>query len=451
MDPLEHRLREGLRDDRWRLPPDPDVLDRVHAGVERRRRRRAVVATAGAAVVLVAAGIGGLGYVMNGFGASQTFSSAGGAEGDAPKEAAQDSGKTLETPTPESAPRVGSGAGETERGPSKPQGHKASGPQAPLRVAELPKIPPTFSTISLTAASANTFWVLGSSGSGESATASVAMTDDGGGTFGKVATLDATAVRGDNETGPDTVRDLRFAGDGRNGWAYGGGLWATHDAGRSWTRVPTLPGQVDLLEAGGSAAYALARDGDTWTLWRTPVESDAWQRLDVTPSDPQGLAVTSRLVALTDKAPDSTVVSVSTDGGATFSQHPTPCERDLEPGRLSATSDALWLTCATGTAATVSVSTDSGTTWAKVPSGEPAISATDSALGARSASKAVVASRGEALVLGRDSSTTTPVPGLAEPAYAGFTTDRVGYILDLEGQLFRTTDGGAAWAKVAVR
>ncbi|MGH3489012.1 MAG: WD40/YVTN/BNR-like repeat-containing protein, partial [Actinopolymorphaceae bacterium] len=130
---------------------------------------------------------------------------------------------------------------------------------------------------------------------------------------------------------------------------------------------------------------------------------------------------------------------------------PTPCHQDLDAGRLSATIDSLWLRCATGTAATVYVSTDAGASWSDVPTGEPAVPSSGSAVGARDASRAVVAARGEARSIGADGTTKARVPGLGSPSFAGFTTDQVGYILDLQGRLFRTDDGGASWSHVSIR
>ena len=212
-----------------------------------------------------------------------------------------------------------------------------------------------------------------------------------------------------------------------------------------------MTGLVERLETAGGATYALARDGDAWTLWRTPVDHEAWRQVDIALTDPDGLAVTSDLVAVADRTEDRTDVWVSTDGGTAFDQRTTPCEPSLDAGRLSATTGSLWLTCPTGTAASVHVSTDAGASWTKVPSGVPALSATATELGARSASRAVAAVPGEALTLTSGGTTRTPVPGLGNPAFAGFTSDRVGYILDLEGHLFRTVDGGAAWTRVTVR
>ena len=61
-----------------------------------------------------------------------------------------------------------------------------------------------------------------------------------------------------------------------------------------------------------------------------------------------------------------------------------------------------------------------------------------------------MATPGRALLVGPGGSTSTPVPGLDQPTFASFTTTQVGYILDVKGQLFRTTDGGASWGLVRV-
>jgi hypothetical protein len=100
----------------------------------------------------------------------------------------------------------------------------------------------------------------------------------------------------------------------------------------------------------------------------------------------------------------------------------------------------------------VHVSRDEGASWAAVSSGTPAISGTAAALGARSDRQAVVAVPGKALVVSEsDQPAQAKVDGLGTPTYAGFTSDRVGYILDVDGGLFRTTDGGSTWEPVQVR
>ncbi|WP_020576474.1 hypothetical protein [Actinopolymorpha alba] len=453
MDPLEDRVREGLRSDQWRLPVDPDdALDRIHTGAARRRRRRAAAAGIAAAAV-VAAGLGGVGYVASGLGTPLTVASrseSGSAATlmekaePAPKSDVSDSDpKRTQTPEPEpSRARVEATRTKPPATPSAKDSYEA-------------QMPANFSPVSMTAASARTFWVLGSGreASDDSPTdrATVAVTTDGGKTFAPLPDLGAKVVRGDNELSADTVRDIRFAGDSQNGWAFGGALWSTHDGGGSWARVREVPGLVERLETAGGSAFALVRDSSAWTLWWTPVDQDAWQQLSVKLNTPEGLAVADKLVAVTDRSADQTYAQVSTDGGTSFVQRVTPCQPDLEPGRLSASATSLWLTCATGTAATVSVSNDAGVTWSDVPAGQPSISATASELGARSSSRAIVAVPGQALIVGRGGTTSAPVPALGDPAFAGFTTDNVGYILDLDGKLFRTTDGGSSWSQVMIK
>jgi hypothetical protein len=217
-----------------------------------------------------------------------------------------------------------------------------------------------------------------------------------------------------------------------------------------------VPGLVERLEVGADAAYAVVRDGDRPALWRTPVDEDAWRRLplpalDSAVVDVGGLAAVGDTVALTVRSDVETFALVSTDAGATFAARPTPCAADLDAGEVSAVRGALWLACPTGTALTVHVSTDAGVSWSALPTTRPALSDTAAELGARSRGEAVVAVPGEAVAVGRAGTSTTKVPGLGDPAFAGFTTERVGYILDLSGGLFRTTDGGTSWRLVEVR
>jgi hypothetical protein len=54
------------------------------------------------------------------------------------------------------------------------------------------------------------------------------------------------------------VSSLRFA-DPRNGWAFGPGLWVTHDGARSW-RAVKVGGAVLGLAAGGGQVTAIVAD-----------------------------------------------------------------------------------------------------------------------------------------------------------------------------------------------
>ena len=52
---------------------------------------------------------------------------------------------------------------------------------------------------------------------------------------------------GEASIAPDSVGEIYFAG-ARDGWAFGPGLWSTHDGGATWHRVDT----------DGHAVYSLA-------------------------------------------------------------------------------------------------------------------------------------------------------------------------------------------------
>ena len=77
------------------------------------------------------------------------------------------------------------------------------------------------------------------------------------------------------------VTGIAMSPDGRDGWAWGEHLYATHDGGRTWTTVTSGPGadpptgELDLI-AGPDTAWAITRTVDGARLWRTPVGQDAW-------------------------------------------------------------------------------------------------------------------------------------------------------------------------------
>lgn len=444
MDPLEQRIREGLRPERWRVDPDPSLLARVYEGAARRRRRRATAAGAGLVTVLVVA-FGGIGYgVLTN--QSDTVASGGSAAQDQPAPAFDGGHRRAEKQGAESPVTARQEADKptSDKGAAGPDTSERSdvGPTAALGD---PGVPAGFRPLSFTAASAQTYWLLGEA----DGRATVASTTDGGETFQSVPGPPAPVARDLTTMRSDTVHSMRFAADGRTGWAYGGALWSTRDGGRTWKRE-NIPGQVVHLEIGGGAGYALVESAGQWTLWQSILSEGSWRQLGVELEDPGGLAVSSRLIAVTDRSADETFVWVSTDDGMTFSTYPTPCSPELDAGTLSVTVDSLWLACATGTAATVAVSTDAGATWSKADTGEPLPSANALALGARDPSAAVVAVPGAARQVGEANPNPVAVPGLDHPSFAGFTTSTVGYILDRDGDVFRTTNGGFTWTRVDV-
>jgi hypothetical protein len=116
-------------------------------------------------------------------------------------------------------------------------------------------VPANFRPTSVTFVGTETGWVIGQAGvTGHCATAfctSVARTDDAGKTWTGVP----APVTGlpDGSTGVSQIRFLNT----EDGWAFGPGLFATRDGGRTWTPVSTGGLRVTDLETVGNRVFAL--------------------------------------------------------------------------------------------------------------------------------------------------------------------------------------------------
>lgn len=82
-----------------------------------------------------------------------------------------------------------------------------------------------------------------------------------------------------------SVSQIRFA-DTADGWAFGPGLWATHDGGVSWHRVSTHGQYVQSLEtAGGWVLAVLSRCAPQGSpcngvaVYSSPVAADSWRQV----------------------------------------------------------------------------------------------------------------------------------------------------------------------------
>jgi len=78
-----------------------------------------------------------------------------------------------------------------------------------------------------------------------------------------------------------SVEYVDFAPDARNGWAWGSGLWSTHDGGKTWSEITDGPGtasdygyRVDLTQDRAWSLHRTDRGG--MQLWSTPIGVDAW-------------------------------------------------------------------------------------------------------------------------------------------------------------------------------
>jgi hypothetical protein len=402
-DPFENRIRDSLKA-RSGVDVDPeDFLGSVHAAARRRQARSVVVAVAAAVAVIVG---GGFALDATGWRQGRPGPAAG-----TPASATSDA--TTRTRTTQTPVDIG------------------------------------FAPLSLTATGADNQWVLGTTGCGAPHCLFIKHLHR------SRSVADVTVPRakvGVAGAEADTVTQIRFVGAGGvDGWAFGGALWTTHDAGRTWVRV-RLPaaGQVTALEPWGDHVYAAAQQDGRSRLLTSPVQTDNWQ--------PVTLPVTFRRIdSIATGARVTAVAGVAGTGRAavlTKTDSRPWARTDGCPGatsaKVSTAPGALWLLCRTGTRATAFVSADDGRTFRPA---QGTFSWNDE-IAARTTTSAIIAGDGGVIEV---SPTANPrrildVPGFARGrpsvVFAGFTNASDGYLITLSGGLVRTTNGGSTWGVV---
>ncbi len=252
------------------LPPPPGTFELIKRRARHRKYRRLAI-TAGAAAVIVAAGVAVPQIVRL-----------------SPLGPVNPSGHNSAVPSP----------GTTATGGGAPESSSSARPApSPSR----PPVPPNFQPTSVTFVSTSIGWVIGQAGTpGHCATqycTSVARTDDAGKTwFGVPAPLTGAP---DGATGVGGIRFL----NGEDGWAFGPELFATHDAGHTWTQVDTGGLRVTDLETVGDRAFAVfasctgsgpdfAAQCTRFTLYSSPAGADDWTPVGASTSgltDAEGL------------------------------------------------------------------------------------------------------------------------------------------------------------------
>lgn len=146
-------------------------------------------------------------------------------------------------------------------------------------------VPPGFHATGVSFVSETEGWVIGEAKCPEPICTFVLRTSDGGHRWEAVSAPDALGPTssGRYTTTSEYVSDLRFA-DSKNGWAFYGELWATHDGGRSWHEIG-LGNPVFALEVIGRRAYAvvgscgasLSECTGPVRVYETPVGTDDWR------------------------------------------------------------------------------------------------------------------------------------------------------------------------------
>jgi photosystem II stability/assembly factor-like uncharacterized protein len=329
------------------------------------------------------------------------------------------SGASASTAPPASPGATGAASGlTTSPGPAATAGSTGSGLPAGGPV------PVDFRAWSVTWVSDQVGYLLGSGRCSRPPCTSVVRTTDGGrhwiGVPAPVAPLPAATGMA-RSVRPDTVRDLRFATP-TDGYAFGGGLWTTHDGARTWRKLNL--GAVSDLATDGRTVYAIVSDCGSGQpecgalrLLASPVGHDAFRptgRASGASTGPAGgPAVVSTGTGLV-VAELGKKIFVSTAAGQ-WQQATNPCEVTLAGVLAAATGGAVQAFCAEGAAGslyvTVARSTDRGRSWTR-PSAPARIHNGLVTLTAGSASLVAIAA-------------TSP---------------------DLGGNLLVSRDGGAHWA-----
>jgi len=346
-----------------------------------------------------------------------------------------------------------------------------------LPPSAFPPVPAKFRPSSVTFIGTMTGFVIGQAGTpGHCATrycTSVARTLNAGRTWtGLPAPVTGPA---DGATGVSQIRFL----NGPDGWAFGPQLYATHDAGHSWTQVDTDGLRVTDLETVGDRAFALfasctgtgaafATGCTSYTLYSSPASVDNWTPVGAATSGLSGGAASMVLTGTRGYllAPDGMIFSGPVDGSAPWhpvKAIPCPVGQPLAGGQptgalLAAGSAAhLIVVCASSTAPGtqqakhVFTSADGGISWQNAgaaPSLGLATSVTTTLDGT------IVLATGEGIDVRPAGSTTwqaATLNGLA-PAkgfgYVGMTTDAQGIALPANpavGTVWFTFDGGQTW------
>jgi photosystem II stability/assembly factor-like uncharacterized protein len=314
---------------------------------------------------------------------------------------------------------------------------------------------------SFTAIGELTWWVLGDAPCSAPPCTSIVRTTDGGAHFVGIPAPRAPLANG--SATPPFVSELRFA-DAGDGFAYGGGLYATHTGGAAWHaihlggsvgNVPRL--SVIDLAIGGGEVYAIAvpRGGGPGRLMRSPISRDAWSLIPAAGDVFGSLWVHGADVFV--QSGDNLRLLVSHDRGESFATYRSPvaglpCDyEEMEP-------PVVWAHCATGMDSAV---------WRSVDGGRTFTLASDGALGRLPNSASFASSSATAAVVGYEQLFRSVDAGKSyQPVgpsglwwdYLGFTDATHGVALGFPAststgreRLYYTTDAGRNYHLVLIR
>lgn len=338
--------------------------------------------------------------------------------------------------------------------PAHSESPSASSPEGtPSGRGSTPHVPGDYEPFSVTAISDDTFWVLGKSDPCDTPHCTfIVRTTDGGRTWTGVPTPPAPlSVDSGSRHG---IRDLRFA-DEQNGFAFGPDLYVTHDGGQSWDRDHSLP-KVDDLAAAAGRVFAVAGSH----LFESKTSGGGWSPVHL-PGDAHvfygALALHGDDLWVLGGQKSADTVFHSSNGGASFTSAPSPCDPTLSGSLVPASSTVVWAVCATGMAAGILRSTDGGQHFSSVGGYRSIPNSTR--LGARDDDVAFAgpACNGLEEIFANNEPSRTVIRGRCggdskDWSFVGFTDPGHGFALRGfdNSELWHTIDGGEHWRKLPI-
>jgi photosystem II stability/assembly factor-like uncharacterized protein len=312
----------------------------------------------------------------------------------------------------------------------------------------------------------------------------VGRTEDGGWTWRTIGTIAGGLLR-EGESWTENVSGIQFVTQ-HDGFAYGTRLYATHDGGRTWRRLPVRGRETSLSIVGRSVWRVDTRcAGNTCraTLLTSAAGTDRWQTMDWQPPNSwrtaasltRGDARHAWLLSGEMAAPPNHLTRrllATDDAGKTWHALPIPCGSQGPIGDILAALGRhhLWAFCGSVPSAgwqlkTVDRSDDGGRHWRLVSA-----SGTDglnNISGSGYMNSAVLSSPSSAwLALGRGTLLYTadggrtwreaipyaranPLDGGVGPVF--FLDSRHGWLFSSPSLLFRTVDAGRHWQEIHLR
>ena len=319
-------------------------------------------------------------------------------------------------------------------------------------------VPAGFVPRSFTATGDYSWWLLGTAPCSSPPCTSIVRTTDGGVRFVGIPAPRApyffVPQVPPSKYATTAVSDLRFA-DALNGFAYGGGLYVTHNGGSKWSRVSLGGSVTDLAIADGDVYAIVVSSNGQRRLMRSPVVREDWITLTAAGHTVAGLSVHGVDVFVGSQ--NGFQLLVSHDRGVSFTTYRAPGV-GLGCAYEEAQAPVVWARCATGTEAQVFRSTNGGQSFRPTGLGYGQEIPNVAAFGAATATVAAVAdSRIYRTGNGGASWIATGPVGFLWP-YLGFTNATHGAALAVPSSyggdqvefLFHTTDGGRSWHKVTI-